>query len=282
VTTLDEAYVWGKKVLARLSHPELDARVLLRACLSLSEEEFFTRPERLLTARQIRRFDRSVRKRADDHPLAYLTRHREFWSLPFFVKPGVLIPRPETELLVAKTVELSDEKTETIVEIGTGCGVVAVCLAIEIPQAEVLATDISRRALRIARTNSRSNGQSRIRFFHGDLFSPFRQKQFVRRTDFIVSNPPYLSESEWLNCPPEISNHEPKQALVSGETGLEFITRLIDESASYLKPGGYLLFEIGAGQMERILPLFGTRWDSIENFPDLAGIPRVVAARAIV
>ena len=279
MTTLNETYLRGKEALNNLPSPELDARILLCACLSLSEEEFFAHPERILTAKQLRKFLRLLRQRQNGCPIAYLTGEKEFWSLPFIVKPGVLIPRPETELLVEKTVELSGDLTKTVVDIGTGCGSIAVSLSMEIPQTEVLATDISRRALRIARANSRRNGQTGIRFLHGDLFAPLEKKSLAKRCDFVISNPPYLSAKEWLSCSPEITEHEPKRALVSGVTGLEFIAALIEGAVFFLRPGGYLLFEIGAGQMEGVMSLFNMNWKTVEAFKDLAGIPRVIAAR---
>lgn len=279
MTTLHEAFLGGKKYLGHLSSPESEARVLLCAGLSLAREEFFANPGRILTRQEQRIYLRLLRKRKRGWPAAYLAGEKEFWSLSFLVRPGVLIPRPETELLVEKTVELSDRSTGRVIDIGTGCGNIAVCLAREMPHAEVLATDISRLALRIARANSRRNGQTGIEFLLGNLYAPLEKKKLAADCDFIVCNPPYVSEKEWRSCPDEIIRHEPKRALVSGKTGLEFIAALVRGAARFLRPGGHLLFEMGSGQAERVLSLFDANWKSAAAFDDLAGIPRVVAAR---
>jgi release factor glutamine methyltransferase len=281
VISLNEAHFKGKAALNHLPDPERDARILLRFCLSLSDEEFFANPEKKVKTRQWKFYLRLLYKRSKSTPIAYLTGKKEFWSLPFLVRPGVFIPRPETELLVEKTLDLSQSQGKKIVDIGTGCGALAISLAREIPQAEVLATDISRRALRIARVNARRNGQNSITFLHGDLYKPLDKRALAKSCDFIISNPPYVAENEWKECSIEIRGQEPKQAIVSGVTGLEFIAALTEGAETYLKAGGYLLFEIGEGQKDKVVPFFDRRWMSVEVFKDLSGIPRVIAARLV-
>ncbi len=170
---------------------------------------------------------------------------------------------------------------ETIVDIGTGCGNIAISLAKELPQARIFATDNSRKALTVARLNSSLLETDNITFAVGSLFSPLRRLKLEKKCDFIVSNPPYVSEQEWEELAEEIKNHEPKKALVPGETGLEIIKDLIKGSPRFLKAGGYLVFEIGEGQKKRALSLFNSNWSNVSCFNDLNGVPRIVVARKI-
>ncbi|UCC41708.1 MAG: peptide chain release factor N(5)-glutamine methyltransferase [Candidatus Aminicenantes bacterium] len=170
---------------------------------------------------------------------------------------------------------------ETIVDIGTGCGNIAISLAKELPQVRIFATDNSRKALAVARLNSSLLEIDNITFAGGSLFSPLRRLKLEKKCSFIVSNPPYVSEKEWSELAEEIRNHEPKKALVAGETGLEIIEDLIKGSRRFIKPGGYLVFEIGQGQKRRVLSLFNSSWSGARCFSDLNGIPRVVVARRI-
>ena len=213
-------------------------------------------------------------------PLAYVLEEKEFWSLRFKVAPGVLIPRPETELLVEKVIGLSSERKELIADIGTGAGNISVALAKELPRAKIVATDVSDQALDLARQNARMHEISTITFEKGSLFAPLEKLGLQKRCDFIVSNPPYVSEDEWQTLPEEIKNHEPKRALVPGESGFEIIEKLIQQAPEYLRPGGYLCLEIGWGQMEKVLSFFGESWLQAWSFDDLNGIPRAVVAQA--
>jgi len=196
------------------------------------------------------------------------------------VSPAVLIPRPETELLVEKTLALAVSSEPTIVEIGTGSGCIAVSLAKELPGARLLATDISRRSLRVAVSNAVRHGATNIEFVRGDLYGSLRGRELEGRVDFIVSNPPYVAAAEWSRLAPEVRDHEPRRALVPGPTGLEAIRRLIRGSRRFLKPGGILLLEFGDGQADEVLGLLDARWAHPEIFPDLSGRPRVLAAAA--
>jgi release factor glutamine methyltransferase len=190
-----------------------------------------------------------------------------------------LIPRPETELLVEKVIELSSRRRELIAEIGTGAGHVAVALAKELPQAAIVATDVSPRALEAAERNARLHKASRIEFAAGPFYAPLKKRGLQRKCDFIVSNPPYVSTHEWGELPDEIKNHEPREALVAGESGLESIRELIRQAPKFLKPGGYLCLEIGWDQEEKVFSFFGEAWEKPLFFPDLNGIPRVVVGR---
>ena len=224
-------------------------------------------------------FLRLVEKRNKGVPLSYLTGFKEFWSLPLAVSPAVLVPRPETEVLVEKVLELATRESEDILDLGTGSGNIAIALARELPRARIVAADISERALKVARRNAVLLKARRIEFLKSDLFSAFRGTG--ARFDFIVSNPPYVSRPEWEGLPAEVREFEPRRALLAGDSGLEMISRLVRRAGTYLKPGGYLIFEIGDGQRERVLSLFGRRWTEIETAWDLAGRPRVITARRI-
>ena len=210
-------------------------------------------------------------------PLAYLTGVKEFWSIPFNVTPSVLVPRPETEVLVEKVLELSTRESESILDVGTGSGCIAVALAKELPRAHIEAVDISERALRVARRNAALHKAKHVHFHKSDLFSAFRGTGV--RFDFVVSNPPYISRGDWDGLPPEVRDFEPRRALLAGESGLEMIERLVRRARTFLRPGGYLIFEIGDGQRDKVLSLFGKRWTEIETAWDLAGMPRVITAR---
>ena len=222
---------------------------------------------------------RMVKKRLKGVPSAYLIGSKEFWSLSFKVRPGVLIPRPETELLVEKVIELSIGGEEIIADIGTGCGNIAISLAKELGGAEIYATDISHKALDIARTNVMLQGMSGITLIWGDLYMPLKKLGLDKRCDFIISNPPYVTKEDWGNLDREIRDYEPEKALVAGETGLEVIEKLVKEGAAFLKTSGYLVFEIGFGQEKSVQAMLGQEWEQIECYSDLAGISRVFTAR---
>lgn len=242
------------------------------------EEQFYSSPEKKVSRKEERQFFKLVSKRLSGFPLSYLTGIKEFWSIPFRISPGIFIPRPETELIVEKVLDLSSEREETIVDIGTGCGNIAISLAKEMPQVRIIATDISQKVLKMARQNASLQKASGITFARGSLFLPLKKFGLEKRCDFIVSNPPYVSEEEWERLPLEIRNHEHKSAVKAGVTGLEVIHKLIQGAPLYLKPGGYLLIEIGEGQREDVISFFGSEWSEVKCYSDLNRIPRVVVA----
>ena len=277
--TLQELFKKGAATLRDLPRPGLEARILLVKAGSLAAEAFSADPGRLVPDKEAAAYERLLARRLTGEPLAYITGEKEFWSLAFRVGPGVLIPRPETELIVETVLRLSARGKERIIDLGTGSGNIAVSLAKELPGARITAADISLRALRRARENAAQHGVHNISFVYSRGFAGLKKGVWRTRYDFVVSNPPYISISEWENLPEEIRHHEPKKALVAGETGLEFIRKLIPAARPFLRPGGYLVFEIGFGQKDAVLPLFDKSWDEIGVENDLAGIPRVFAAR---
>jgi len=274
---LADLYRAGVALLGGRPQALLEAKVLLLRAARLSEERFLAAPERPCSPQAEAFFRRLVGRRLEGVPLAYLTGTKEFWSIPFEVTPSVPVPRPETEVLVEKVLELSRRDKESIVDVGTGSGCIAVALAQELPKADIDAVDISERALAVARRNAARHRARRVRFLRSDLLSAYRGTG--ARFDFIVSNPPYISHREWEALPADVRGYEPRRALLAGESGLELIGRLVRGAGAFLKPGGYLIFEIGEGQRDRVLSLFGRRWTEIETAWDLAGKPRVITAR---
>lgn len=278
--TIDELYREGINLLRAqgVEVPAIEAKVLMLKATGLREEQFFSSRERRLKAREEKRFLRLLNQRLSGFPLAYVVGEREFWSLRFLTPRGVFIPRPETELLVEKVLELCPVELKggssglTIVDIGTGSGNIAIALAKELPAARIMATDISARAIKVAALNAQRRGLTNVRFVRGNLYSALRGLGLENEFDFIVSNPPYVSAAEWPELPAPIRNHEPRRALVPGETGLEIIRRLVRGAPTYLKPGGTLVFEVGQGQagvarslLERCLKV----WSSISCSPNL-------------
>jgi release factor glutamine methyltransferase len=281
LSTIYKLFLKGRALLKDKPHPHIEAKLLLLECASISEEQFYSSPDRELSRARERRFFRMISKRLHECPIPYLIGKKEFWSISFNVSPAVMIPRSETELIVEKVLEIAPRQDMTIVDIGTGCGNIAVSLAKELPKARIVATDISERALKLARLNASGQNISSINFVQGSLFLPLRRLRLRGKCDFIVSNPPYVSRKEWTRLPREISDYEPMRALVAGKTGLEIIQKLALEAPNYLKPGGSLLFEIGYFQKDEVKSLLHSNpsWEDIDFFKDLSGNWRVALGK---
>jgi release factor glutamine methyltransferase len=219
-----------------------------------------------------------LERRRKGEPIQYITGETEFYGLPFRVTPDVLIPRPETEHLVEKVLELAARfEQPRIVDVGTGSGAIAVALAHNLPTAQITATDVSAEALTVARGNAeRNRAKDRIRFLEGDLLAPVTGAQI----EFVVSNPPYVPESDRGSLAVEVREYEPAQALFAGGDGLSIYRCLIPGARAVLVPGGFLALEIGCGQETAVGGLFAdSRFERIEFTADLQGIPRVVVGR---
>ncbi len=210
-TTLIDLFRDGVALLGDRPQAVLEAKVLLLRAAGLTEERYLAAPARPCPPKAEAFFRRLVARRLDGVPLSHLTGTKEFWSIPFEVTPSVLVPRPETEGLVEKVLELSTRESETILDVGTGSGCIAVALARELPRARIQAVDVSERALRVARRNAARQKARHIEFLRSDLFSAFRGTG--ARFDFIVSNPPYISRGEWEALPPDVRDFEPRRAL---------------------------------------------------------------------
>jgi release factor glutamine methyltransferase len=260
---------------AQVPSPRLNAELLLMFTLNCDRAYFHAHPERSLTTQESQRYDEALAKRASGIPAQYITGHQEFWGLDFIVSPAVLIPRPETEHIIETVLSRVGRTllSAKIIDIGTGSGCIAIALATELPTAEIHATDISKTALEVARTNAARLGQSRIHFHESDLFSKLETGNF----DFVVSNPPYVGESEEDQVQLEVRNHEPRNAVFAGPAGLEIIERLIPQARTALKPGGWLVMEISGTIVEGVKSLL-SGWKDVQVTNDLQGIPRIVAA----
>lgn len=269
----------GESALKDGPHPEKarrDAELLLMHALKRSRAWLITHCDELLDGDLSASYVKLVEQRRKGRPIQYITGETEFYGLPFLVTPDVLIPRPETEHLVEKVIELAAEfDAPRIVDVGTGSGAIAVVLAHELPHASITATDVSSRALAITRENAKRN-EVAVRLLAGDLLTPVAGEQF----DFVVSNPPYVAMADRDSLDVEVREYEPALALFAGEDGLEIYRRLIPAAFDALTPGGFVALEIGFGQSPAIADLF-TRsgFGEIEFVPDLRGIPRVACAR---
>jgi len=260
--------------------PRLDAECLLAHALGVDRLRLYLDYDKPVTRAERDGFRDLVRRRANQRvPVAQLTGTREFWSLPLGVTPDVLVPRPETETLVAVALELlpDPEAGADVADLGTGSGAVALALARERPKARLVATDCSAEALAVAEANAQALGVAeRVRFAEGDLWSPLAGERF----DLVVSNPPYLAESEVAALDPELG-HEPRGALVAGPEGTEVLRRLVAEAPEHLRPGGALAVEIAPAQAEAVAAACRRAGlEAVEIHRDLAGSQRVVAARA--
>jgi len=261
---------------AGVETPLLDAQLLLAHVLHCSRLDLIAHPERSLTEAELREFNVVLGRRSAREPLAYILGHKEFYGLEIDVAPGVLIPRPETELLVEECTRRLTRSSPVIADIGTGSGAVAVALAASIPSAAVYATELSPAALEVARRNVEKHDLSgRVTLVRGDLVEPLAGMSF----DAIVSNPPYIPTGEIESLQPEIRLHEPIEALDGGPDGLGVYRRLIPAAKPLLLEGGFLAVEVGSGQAGAVGGIAqGAGYGEIVIARDLAGIERVVVA----
>ena len=255
-----------------------DAELLLLHTLQIPRITLIAHPSRELTPAQHALYEKNIARRLRHEPIQYVTGQQEFYGLTLNVTPAVLIPRPETEHLVEAVLKLLPANQPLkIADIGTGSGAIAIALAAHLPQAAITALDISTEALAIAAANARDhNVADRIRFLQSDLLSALTHEG--ETFDAIVSNPPYVPNSDRDTLHPQVRNHEPPTALYAGETGLDIYRRLIPQAHSALKPTGLLALEIGHGQSSDLAALL-SGWQNISFINDLQQIPRVALAR---
>jgi release factor glutamine methyltransferase len=265
----------------------MNAELLLMFTLSCDRAYLYAHPERNLTADERARYEAALSERAGGLPAQYITEHQEFWGMDLIVTPAVLIPRPETEHVIETVLELAKAQnsegqecpphTVRIVDVGTGSGCIALALAHELPHAEIRAVDVSGAALEIARVNAaRHQLEKRIHFQEADLLAGCEDNFF----DFIVSNPPYVGESEEDEVQLEVRKFEPRGAVFAGPSGLETIARLIPQAHAALRSRGWLVTEISGTIVKGAKKLL-SGWEGMRIVNDLQGIPRVIAARKI-
>jgi len=270
---------------AGIDSARLDAELLLGCALGMSREELMIAATRKVSVAESDRYEDLLRRRLNREPLAYITGQQEFWSLGFLVSCDVLVPRPETEILVERALKhlatINNRGAPRILELGTGSGAIAVALASELPQAEIVATEIAPAALEIARRNASRNGVSNaMRFLQGDLFTALDQ-ELEKDFDLILSNPPYIPRGEIAHLEAEVSRWEPRAALDGGVDGLDFYRRIIEEAPGYLRQGGAVAVEIGAAIGSLVLALFRNNpaYGDTRIHQDYSGRDRVVIAR---
>jgi release factor glutamine methyltransferase len=285
--TLRSALLRGTEFLrdAGIDSAQIDAEVLLRHVLGIEKAQLYGALDEPLSADHRLRFQETLERRMRCEPVAYITGRKEFWSLDFVVTPEVLIPRPETELLVEvalQRLKSSASRTPSILDLGTGSGIIAICLAKERLEANIVAVDIDSSALEVARINSRRHGVSeRIDLIQGDLFAALGGKK--RLFDLIVSNPPYIKTGELPLLAPEISRWEPLTALDGGRDGIEYYRRIIGLAHEYLSPGSSIVLEIGADMVPVVTELFARSgsYEPASVYQDYARKDRVIAATKV-
>jgi release factor glutamine methyltransferase len=266
---------------AGIPSARLDAEILLAFCLSCDRLEFIKNPDKTIHEAQLATFNQLVIRRLRWEPVAYITGRKDFWSFTLEINSSVLIPRPDTEVVVEEALAVCRTQSfnrPRILDIGTGSGAIALALAKEIPEAQITATDISLPALQLAQKNACVLGlENSITFLQGDLFQPVHGE-----FDLIVSNPPYIGAEEYETLAGGVKDFEPREALWAGETGVEFYEKLIYQAHSRLKENGWLLLEIGAKQSETVRAIMAENacfYDRIDVSADYAGLSRVIKGR---
>jgi release factor glutamine methyltransferase len=284
---------------AQVPSPRMNAELLLMFTLGRDRAYLYGHPERELSENELDRYTEALTARSTGIPAQYITGHQEFWGMDLIVSPAVLIPRPETEHVIQTVLDCvgrlgaarlspgggsampSVPRTKSsparlcIVDVGTGSGCIALALAKELPDAEIHATDISSAALEIAHTNAaRHQFEARIHLHETDLLEGLEADTF----DFVVSNPPYVGESEEEQVQLEVRKFEPRTAVFAGASGMDIIQRLVPQAWAALKPGGWLVMEISGTIANRVRPLLAD-WQDVQVTSDLQGIPRVAAAQ---
>ena len=274
--TIQTALLQGTKLFEddSIAAPRLTAEVLLCHALNREREYLYAHPEEELTEVAWIHYGRYLHQRLQGKPTQYITGRQEFYGREFRVTPDVLIPRPETEHLVESSLTRL-RPGDKVLDVGTGSGAIAISIALE-TSAQVYATDISTAALRIASENARKL-DAPVTFIAADLISCFADATF----DLVASNPPYVPKTDHPALQREVRDYEPEVALFGGPSGLEIYERLIPEARRVLRPGGWLLLELGYNSLDPVRGMLGPEWTEIAFQADLAGLPRVLAAKRL-
>ena len=284
--TVTQAYFWASKILSAndIPAPYAEAEYLLAHALKCDKKDVIVNHDRVLLDNEADLFKELIDRRLKREPSQHIIGEEEFWGLSFKVTKDVLIPRPETQLLVKESLkEAKNFSPEVnVIDLCTGSGCIAVCMAVELPESKVYAIDLSDKALAVARENAKKHGvDKRITFLEGDLLNPLEPLGLKGKIDLFLSNPPYVSKKMMEELQPEIELYEPMLAVFGGEDGFDYYRRIIPEAAEYLKPGGHLILEIGYGQEDGTVSLIeeATVYKEIEVKKDFAEIDRVVKAQ---
>jgi release factor glutamine methyltransferase len=283
--TIQKLLNWTTEYLTqkKVDSPRLSAELLLSYALDLKRIELYTLYNRVVEEEHLARLRELVRRAGRHEPIAYLVGKTEFYSIEFEVTPDCLIPRPETELLVQRAIEFLRRRTGSrqVCDLCTGCGTIAVAIAKNVPDARVVATDISEAALGVAARNARKYQlEERIELLQGDLFDPLLPPFDVTQFDLIACNPPYVSAAEYEELERNVQDYEPRLALYGGQDGLDLYRRICEQVGRHLKPDAALLLEIGYTQgpaVKELLEQTGL-FTTIEIDKDLSGHDRVVLA----
>jgi len=280
---LNEALKSASRALsaAKIDDALIEAELLLCHTLGISKTQIYSEPERMLTQEEMSNLQQLMQRRLLREPTAYILEYCRFYGIDFYIDSRAFIPRPETELLVEKAIEFAKQRFPsgnqfTIADIGTGCGAIAISLALALPQAKIYATDISASALQVADMNCQCHKlDGQVELLDGDLLEPLPQP-----VDMVVANLPYIKDCELKTLSPEIINFEPMIALAGGEYGLDKVHQLLYHVAEKIRPEGCLLLEIGQEQDKAATSLISSYLPqaSIEIIPDMGGINRVVKA----
>lgn len=284
--TVTQAYFWASQILSSndIPAPHAEAEYLLAHALKCEKKDVIVNHDRVLINNEVDLFKELIDRRLKREPSQQIIGEEEFWGLSFKVTKDVLIPRPETQFLVKEALKEAKKLSPEvkIIDLCTGSGCIAVSMAVELPESKVYAIDISGKALVVAGENAKKHGvNKRITFLEGDILDPMESLGLKEKIDLFLSNPPYVSKKMMEELQPEIEMYEPMLALSGGEDGFDYYRRIIPEAAAYLKPGGYLILEIGYGQCDVIISLIEQVkvYKGIEVKKDFAEIDRVVKAQ---
>lgn len=286
--TIGQTLKWVSKLFksVEIINPERETELLLSYFLKMNRSEIYLNSDRALKNKEKKQLENMIQERIRKIPLQYITKHQEFMGMDFLVEKGVLIPRPETEILVERVIEkLKKRKSSShlkIVDLGTGTGIIAISIAKFIKDITIYATDISKESLQVALKNAQKhNCEDKIIFLQGDLFEPFQGKIEKNSLDVIISNPPYVNSDDFKLLPPEIKDNEPKIALYGGVDGIDYYRKIVKEGPKFLKRDGFIALEVGLNQVKIIKELIlkeNNYRKNVEIFKDYSGRERVVIA----
>lgn len=263
---------------SKIENPQLEAIILIQEFLKIPKHKIFTQPDLEITDYQ--NFLDALEERVKRKPISYIVKKKEFFGLEFYVDKGVLIPRPETEILVEKVLESLKTKENPIgLEVGVGSGCISISLLHNKKDLKMVALDISEKALQITKINAEKfNVLDRITLKNFDIMKDDLESLGIEYVDFVVSNPPYIPEKDYENLQEEVK-HEPKEALIAGKVGTEFYEKIVERLKSLLKEDGFFAFEIGIGQSEQVKNILERNgFKKVKIYKDLASIDRVVIA----